>query len=327
MRDLKRKGPWIVVLLAALGLSAAAAQGTYLDVTVEAFQSWGFLGLGRWVEMVPSLVAVRIEHLADEDAGRVEELQTACDSGDLDQAACGLLDDVAYGIVRSFGITPNLDETYRVHLTNRTDAPLGVVLEIDGLNTNGSAPASGTSEDKKWILRPGQEATVSGWQVSEAEALAFRFEIPSLTHSPLVELRGMIRVYVYVPDPMAEDLPKGTAAGELIDQPTVVMPFASATEQPVEQFFFSYARGDVGLGFQCEETDGAGIRISEVTPGTVSDVKGLEAGDVITYINAVPINSCADLTSFLASKLPGDRVVLKVHRERRAFLLTLELQD
>jgi len=327
MRDLKRKGPWAALLIIALGLSAAAAQGTYLDVTVEAFRSWGFFGLGAWVEMGPSLVAVRIEHLADEDAHRVEELQQACRSDDLDRTACDLVGDVAFGIVRSFGITPNLDEAYRVLLTNRTDSVLGVVLEIDGLNTNGSVPATGTSEDKKWILRPGQRATISGWQVSQDKALAFRFETPSLTHSPLVESRGVIRVHVYLPDPMGEDSPKGTGAAELIDQPTVVMPFASATEYPVEQFVFSYARGNVGLGFQCEDTSGVGVRVSAVTPGTVSDLKGLETGDVITYINAVPINSCADLAQFLATKVPGDRVVLKVHRERRAFLLTLEVQE
>jgi len=48
---------------------------------------------------------------------------------------------------------------------------------------------------------------------------------------------------------------------------------------------------------------------------------------VITYINAVPIRSCQELESYLATKAPGDRVVLKVHREDRAFLLTLELQE
>jgi hypothetical protein len=319
----------VLILLTLLGgaVTLRAFGGTYVDVSVEAFQSWGFLGLGSWIEMEPDLVAVRINRLPEEDTAQVADLQALCASGSGEDSACRLLSSLEYGIVRSFGITPNLDATYRVFLRNLTESVLGVVLEIDGLNTNGSAPIVGTKEDKKWILLPDQSVRISGWQVTADEALAFRFATPSQAHSPYAELRGMIRVHVYLPDPRVTDESKGTEAAEVIDQPTVVIPFESATEFSVEQVSFSYARGEVGLGFLCEETDGAGVRISDVVTGTIAELKGLRAGDVVTYINAVPIRTCADLSAFLATKLPGDHVVLKVHRERRAFLLTLELEE
>jgi len=327
MRRIRGGSAIAVALLVGLSVAVGAASGRYIDVEVEVFRSWGFLGLGSWETLEPSLVAVRIDPLPAMDAARISEIQEACDAGDGDAAGCHVIENVEYALVHSFGVTPNLDEAYRVVLRNTTESLLGIVLEIDGLNTNGSTEVVGTSEDKKWVLLPGQIVQISGWQVSTDEALAFRFGVPSQSHSPLAEQRGSICVHVYVPDVVAQDSVKGTEAAELIDQPTVQIPFRSATRMPVERIEYAYARGEVGLGFLCEETVGAGVRISNVVTGTIGELKGLREGDVITYISAVPINSCADLASFLATKSPGERVVLKVHREGRAFLLTLELQE
>jgi len=317
----------VAAFLLGCSICGAAASGTYVDVAIEAYRSWGFLGLGTWAELDAELVGVRIEDVSGGDAARVADLLSACDLGGADQAACDLLEGFEYWISRSYSIRPDLATTYRVVLTNRTESAIGVVLEIDGLNTNGSAVVVGTSEDKKWILLPRQTVRISGWQVSASEALAFRFAMPSQTHSPLTELRGVIRVHVYLADPTVEDLPKGTGAAQVIDQPTVTLPFQSATSAPAEVLGVSYARGEVGLGFLCENTPGTGVRVSSVVAGSVAELKGLRVGDVVTYINAVPLNTCGDLSAFLASKVPGDRVVLKVHREDRAFLLTLEIQD
>ena len=317
----------LTLLIGGGGLSGHAISGRYVDVEIEAFSSWGFFGWGSWAALDPHLVAVRIDPLPQGDAVRLEEALQACSRGEGDASACAALADVGYGLSRSYGVTPNLDEAYRVVLTNRTESLLGVVLEIDGLNTNGSGEVIGTDEDKKWVLLPGQTVRISGWQISAEEALAFRFATPSHSHSSLSDLRGSVRVHAYLADPTDEAFVKGTEAGEVIDQPTVRIPFHSVTEHPVETIGFSYARGEVGLGFLCEETAGAGIRISNVVAGTIAELRGLKEGDVVTYINAVPVNSCSDLVGFLASKLPGDRVVLKVHRESRAFLLTLELEE
>ncbi len=317
----------VAVFLGGVGLSVGAVSGTYVDVEIEAFTSWGFLGLGSWNALEPRVVAIRIDPLAEEDEASVERILTACGRGQGEASACSQLEEVGYTVRRSYGLTPDLDAAYRVVLTNKTETRLGIVLEIDGLNTNGSADVVGTDDDKKWVLRPRQTVRISGWQVSTDEALAFRFATPSHSHSSVAELRGAIQVHVYLLDPTAEGYIRGTEAAEVIDQPTVRIPFASATGHPIELIAFNYARGEVGLGFLCEETDGAGIRISNVVEGTIAELRGLRQGDVVSYINAVPINSCADLVSFLSTKRPGDRVVLKVHRADRVFLLTLELEE
>jgi hypothetical protein len=317
----------LALLVGGLGFAACGVAGRYVDVDVEVFRAWGFLGLGTWEILDPSLAAVRIDPLPEEDALRVGEILSACELGEAERVGCSTLAEVGYGLVRSYGITPNLDDTYRVVITNKTARVLGVVLEIDGLNSNGSSEVVGTEVDKKWVLKDGQTVRISGWQVSTDDALAFRFATPSHSHSALTERRGSIRVHVYLLDPTHDEYVKGTEAAELIDQPTVQIPFRSATGSPVERIDFNYARGEAGLGFLCEETEGAGIRISNVVAGTIAELRGLREGDVITYISAVPINSCADLVSYLAAKIPGDRVVLKVHRENRAFLLTLELPE
>lgn len=321
----------IALLLAAvIGLMTGAAHGAtgrYVDVAIERDTGPSFFGLGGWKPLEDRLIALRVSSLTDADAEGLASIVQRCAGGLGEAQACGLIDDVEYVLTRTYAITPDLQDVYRVALTNKTDALLGIVLEVDGLNTNGSAEVVGTAQDKKWILLPGQTVRISGWQVSTDEALEFRFALPSQSHSDLTELRGSIRAHVYLFDPTDESYVKGTEAGALIDQPTVRIPFVAATESPVERIDISYARGEVGLGFLCEETDGTGIRISSVALGTIAELKGLRAGDVITYINAVPIRSCQELESYLATKAPGDRVVLKVHREDRAFLLTLELQE
>lgn len=316
-----------IALLAALGVAGIAATGRYVDVEIERDAGPAFFGLGGWKPLDARLIGVRVSPLDSGDAVGLAEIRAACAIGGGEAVACALLEGVEYDLVRTYAITPDLDDVYRIALTNKSEVLIGVVLEVDGLNTNGSGEVLGIADDKKWVLLPGQTVRISGWQVSADEALEFRFGLPSQSHSALAELRGSIRVHVYLVDPTDEGYVKGTEAGALIDQPTIRIPFQSATEYPVERIDISYARGEVGLGFLCEETDGAGIRISDVVSGTIAELKGLRVGDVITYINAVPIRSCEDLESFLASKLPGDRVVLKVHREDRAFLLTLELQE
>ena len=319
--------PVAIALAIACSLAVSAVSGRYIDAEIEVFRSWGFLGLGQWETLEPRLVSVRIDPLAAEDAENLERIGAACARGEGEAPACNRLADAGYRLTRSLGLVPDLEMAYRVVLTNRIDDRLGVVLEIDGLNTNGSAEVLGTDADKKWVLLPRQTVRISGWQVSTDEALAFRFATPSDSHSPLDALRGAIRVHVYLLDPTAEGYVKGTEAAEVIDQPTVRLAFASATRLPLEVFSFNYARGKVSLGVLCEETDGTGVRISSVVTGTVAELRGLRAGDLVTSVNAVPIHSCEDLQAFLSTKESGDRVVLKVHRADHVFLLTLELEE
>jgi S1-C subfamily serine protease len=162
--------------------------------------------------------------------------------------------------------------------------------------------------------------------VSTDEALAFRFETPSHSQADNAAERGTIRVDVYLPQPGANGA-RGTGAGSVIDQPTLLVPFSSVTQHPVDVFDVNYARTSVSLGILCGETGGVGVRITQVVEGTIAELRGLKAGDVITHINAIAVNTCAELSAVLATKAPGDRVVLKVHREDRDFLLTLEIEE
>jgi len=295
-----------IVALAAVPSIGYAISGRYVDVDIEVFHGWGFLGLGTWERLEPHLISVRIEPLPGGDA-----------------AVLG----VDYAFHRDYRITPSLGDPYRVVLTNRTDSLLGVVLAIDGLNTNGDAEVTGTDADKKWILLPNQTVRIAGWQVGTDRALAFSFATPSSSHSPDPSLRGLIRVYAYLPSGEGEPAAKGTGAGALVDQPTVVIPFHSASHAPVEVISIGYGRARVGLGFLCGESDGVGILVESVVPGTIADLRGLRAGDLISYANGVPIDSCSDLAELLTTRSPGDRIVVKVHRQDRAFLLMLEIEE
>jgi len=315
----------LLVGVVGLGPSVSGVMGRFVEVQVEAFVPWGILALGTWRPLDPALVTVDVGTLGEDAA--LAAAVALCDSKGADPSACALLSSLRYRLARTFRVEPLLGRAYRVRLTNLTDVPLGVVLSVDGLNSLGSAEIIGTAEDRKWILRPGETVRIAGWQVTGKEALAFRFGTPSQSHSSLAETRGEIVVSVYLPDPATAAGTRGTAAGEIIVQPTVLIPFRSATVLPVEEFRFDYGRARVALGLLCEETNGAGIRISGVVLGTTAELRGLREGDVITYADGRPVRTCADLQSLLSGKSPGDRIVLKVHRADRVFLLTLEIEE
>jgi hypothetical protein len=320
---------WILLFVLSFAIAAQAAPGRYVEVEIEVFRSWGFLGWGTWEPLSSQLISTQIAPLAAADRDALAVLSEACGVNTLDEheAACAQIMSALYGTHRSYAVVPLLGSAYRLVLTNLTDADLGIVLSVDGLNSNGNAPVVGTAADLKWILLPHQTVRISGWQVTADEALQFEFATPSQTHSYQTAERGTIVVYAYLPNPLASDQEKGTGAGNVIDQPTVRIPFESATTNPVETFRFDYSRDRVALGILCENTDGAGIRVIGVVEGTSAEQRGLLPGDIITYANAVPVNSCRDLQAVLETKSPGDRIVLKVHREDRVFLLTVELEE
>ena len=315
-----------VLVSVLLGCAVHAASGKFIEVEIEVFRPWGFLDWGSWGTLETRFITSRIVPIAPEDAEGLPELRSLCaGAADVDEAGCDLLAGLQHVSEQSHALAAELGKEYRVVLRNLTGASLGVVLSIDGLNSNGNAPVLGDESDRKWILLPQQTVRIAGWQISEDEALQFRFVTPSKTHSPLTQEHGGIVVYVYLPDPLGTAHVKGTEAGSIIGQPTVRMPFASATLGPVETVSFDYSSDSVRLGILCTETDGPGIRIVRVIEGTIAGLKGLRAGDVITYADARPIDSCQDLGDLLATKSPGDRIVVKVHRKERVFLLTLEL--
>ncbi|MCK4570599.1 PDZ domain-containing protein [Candidatus Bipolaricaulota bacterium] len=313
------------------GIGLFAATGQFVVVEVEAFESWGILHWGTWNAMEEELLTTRVLQLSVEDDQAVADVLATCDTapdlGGSERGSCNALERFYYVREARYDLDPLLGRPYRIQLRNLTSGYLGIVLAIDGLNTNGNAPIVGDATDRKWILRPFQTVAISGWQVSTEEALQFEFTTPSQSHSTLEPLRGTIQLAVYLADPFADENRKGTEAGEMIDQPTVVIPFVSVTTSPVETLTFDYSRDRVMLGIQCQETEGAGIRIAAVVEGTAAEQAGLRVGDIITYASAIPINTCSDMQKLLDSKSPGDRIILKVHRPERVFLITVELEE
>ncbi len=323
---------FFILLAVCLLFPAAlfAATGQFVAVEIEAFESWGILHWGTWTPMQDKLLTTRVIQIPEEDASAVADILGVCQAPGVaasEQGGCNTLKRFYYVREAQYDLTALLGRPYRIQLRNLTAGYLGIVLAVDGLNTNGNAPILGDLTDRKWILRPFQAVAISGWQVSTEEALQFEFSTPSQSHSSLESQRGTIQLAVYLANPFGAEDRKGTDAGEMIDQPTVVIPFVSATTNPVETLVFDYSRDRVILGIQCEDTSGAGIRIAAVVAGTAAQQAGLRAGDIITYANAVPINTCADMQALLESKHPGDHLVLKVHRPDRVFLVTIELEE
>jgi len=311
-------------------VALSAATGQFVAVEVEAFESWGILHWGTWNLLEDELLTTRVPQASEADDEAVTAVLDACSTADVgasERGACGALARFFYVREAEYDLTALLGRPYRIQLRNLTAGYIGVVVAVDGLNTNGNLPLFGNESDRKWILRPFQSVAISGWQVSSEEALQFEFATPSQSHSELEPLRGSIHLAVYLGNPFGDEDRKGTDAGEMIDQPTVVIPFVSATTNPVETLTFDYSRDRVILGIQCEETEGVGIRVAAVVQGTAAEQAGLRAGDIITYANAVSINSCSDMSELLDSKSPGDRIVLKVHRPDRVFLVTVELEE
>ena len=70
-----------------------------------------------------------------------------------------------------------------------------------------------------------------------------------------------------------------------------------------------------------------GVTISEVIDGGSADQAGLEAGDIITAINGIEVNSYADLSKILDSKAVGDEVTVTVKRNDKPMDFKVVLQQ
>jgi putative serine protease PepD len=61
----------------------------------------------------------------------------------------------------------------------------------------------------------------------------------------------------------------------------------------------------------------SGAEIGSVTTGGPADDAGLQAGDIVTGIDGQPIDAPTELSSFINSKAPGDKIAMTVHRNGR----------
>ncbi len=80
------------------------------------------------------------------------------------------------------------------------------------------------------------------------------------------------------------------------------------------------------LGVYVVPTDGAGVRVGNVTDGTAAAAAGLQPGDILLTINGKFVDQPQDVIDMIHRMKPGDRVELRIWRNGGESSLTATLQ-
>ena len=72
---------------------------------------------------------------------------------------------------------------------------------------------------------------------------------------------------------------------------------------------------------------GKGFRLSGVVPGSPAEKAGFRDGDVITAINAKPVESLKDFSDILKTVQPGDKVAITFLRESKEMSVEAEVTE
>jgi serine protease Do len=73
--------------------------------------------------------------------------------------------------------------------------------------------------------------------------------------------------------------------------------------------------------------ESTGVLISKVEHGSEAEAEGLREGDLIKEVNRVEVTSVAEFSAGLAKARRGERVLLRIIREARAFYVVLKPAD
>ena len=76
--------------------------------------------------------------------------------------------------------------------------------------------------------------------------------------------------------------------------------------------------------YDIEETQG--FFITDLEKGLGADLAGLKANDIIKSVDGITINEFADLSGYLASKRPGEKVTVVYKREGREKKVEVRLE-
>ena len=77
---------------------------------------------------------------------------------------------------------------------------------------------------------------------------------------------------------------------------------------------------------QLNLTDTEGFYIDIIEPGFGADLAGLKKGDIIKEIDGIKINKFSDLSGYLSTKRPGDKVKVTYSRENKSTTTTVTLK-
>ena len=83
-------------------------------------------------------------------------------------------------------------------------------------------------------------------------------------------------------------------------------------------------RSSYSKQLKIDETEGFYIDVIE--PGFGADNAGLQKGDIIKSVDDVKINRFSDLSGYLSSKRPGDKVSVKYIRDKQLFTVSVTLK-
>ena len=141
---------------------------------------------------------------------------------------------------------------------------------------------------------------------------------PGNSGGPLVNLRGEV---VGINTAIAS----ASGGNEGIGFAIPINMFMFAARQLIEQGRVARAFLGVSLDarFDAEAATAAGLpypvgaRVSAVTEGSPADAAGIRVGDVVVQYNATPVENDGHLINLVAQTPPGDRVRLRVFRDRK----------
>ncbi len=72
---------------------------------------------------------------------------------------------------------------------------------------------------------------------------------------------------------------------------------------------------------------GEGYRIGGVVPHSPASIAGLKEGDIIVEMNSIPVKSLKDMAEIMRRLRPGEKVMMKVLRDKDIFTLELMLKE
>jgi serine protease Do len=95
------------------------------------------------------------------------------------------------------------------------------------------------------------------------------------------------------------------------------------------------ARTEINLGLDVQDLtpsladkfklrESRGVIITKVEPGSLAQAEGLHEGDLIKEVNRVDVGSIGEFNGAISKVRPGETVLLRLLRERRAFYVVLK---
>jgi serine protease Do len=135
--------------------------------------------------------------------------------------------------------------------------------------------------------------------------------------------------------------PGATARVEIIRdgrRQLLPVPLSERAESPVVASLPPPSKSEVKLGLNVQELttvladkfklkESTGVLISKVEHGSEAEAEGLREGDLIKEVNRVEVTSVAEFSAGLAKARRGERVLLRIIREARAFYVVLKPAD